>query len=78
MNGMILGSCVNAGIRYRRSRHSKHKSYIPSRPDPKSCFVKTSLGLALGPMCWVGPPPTNSDILGIYTDPTIVTITPCG
>ena len=27
---------------------------------------------------WVGPPPTNSGILGIYKDLNIITITPCG
>ena len=27
---------------------------------------------------WVGPPPTNSGILGIYKDPNIITITSCG
>ena len=27
---------------------------------------------------WVGPPPTNGDILGIYKDLKIITITSCG
>ena len=27
---------------------------------------------------WVGPPPTNSGILGIYKDLNITTITSCG
>ena len=27
---------------------------------------------------WVGPPPTNSGILGIYKDLNIVTISSCG
>ena len=30
------------------------------------------------PIIWVGPPPTNSGILGIYKDPSIITITSCG
>ena len=29
-------------------------------------------------MYWVGPPPTNRGMLGIYKDPHILTLTSCG
>ena len=34
-----------------------------------------SLFFGLGAICWVGPPLTNSAILGIQKDPNIITIT---
>ena len=35
-------------------------------------------GFGLRAITCVGPPPTNSGILGIYKDPNIITITSCG
>ena len=39
---------------------------------------KLGIGTRSAVIAWVGPPPTNSGILGIYKDPNTITVTTCG
>ena len=64
-----MGGCQNYGP-FLGTRNIRCRIIIGI---PKGTIILTTIHIL-----WVGPPTTNSGILGIYRDPNIITISSCG